>query len=167
MNTVTLTTPNDIARFWVKVDKSGDCWLWTAATVRKYGMFAVLVDGKKRMRKAHRISFELANGPIPTGGVIDHVCHHEACVNPDHLRVTTVKQNAENRAGANKGTKSGVRGVHWHSPSGRWRVVIGHKSKQVFGGSFSNIEAASIAARELRLRLFTHSAEADNGHTNS
>lgn len=110
MDTITLTHPEDIARFWAKVDKSGECWEWTAARVRKYGMFRVVVNGKKVMRKAHRLAFELASGPIPEGVVIDHICHHEACVNPTHLRPVTVKQNAENRAGANNGTKSGVRG---------------------------------------------------------
>lgn len=158
MSTIAPTTPEGIARFWSHVDKSGECWMWTAAIVRKYGMFSLIVDGKRVMRKAHRISFELANGPILAGAVIDHICHREACVNPMHLRPVTVKQNAENRAGANRGTKSGIRGVHWHSATGKWRVVVGHNGKQVFGGSYTSIPEASIAASALRDELFTHSA---------
>jgi len=160
MSTIAPTTPEGLARFWSHVDKSGECWIWTAAIVRKYGMFGVLIDGKRVMRKAHRIAFELLKGQIPEGAVIDHICHREACVNPDHLRPVSVKQNAENRTGANSGSKSGVRGVHWHEASGKWRVVIGHHGKHVYGGKFSSIPDAAVAARSLRLKLFTHSTEA-------
>lgn len=160
MSTITLTHPEDIARFWAKVDKSEDCWQWTAAIVRKYGMFSVRVDGKRVMRKAHRLAYELENGPIPAGAVIDHTCHHESCVNPAHLRPVSVKQNAENRTGANRGTKSGIRGVHWNTASGKWRVVIVHNGKHVNGGAFMDLADAAIVARDLRLKLFTHSTEA-------
>jgi hypothetical protein len=60
-------------RFWAKVDKSGDCWLWTGATNnRGYGMLDVVVDGRSRRLLAHRVAWELENGPIPSGR---HVCH--------------------------------------------------------------------------------------------
>lgn len=90
------------ARFWSKVDQSGACWLWTGATTHGYGV--ARVDG--RNVGAHRVSYELAHGPIPQDMQVDHVCHnndlgcvvaaqcqHRACVRPDHLRLATNRDN--------------------------------------------------------------------------
>lgn len=76
-------------RFWSKVDKSGDCWIWTAGTRRGYGQF--YKDG--RHQPSHRVSFESANGPIPEGLVVDHICRNPSCVRPTHLRAVTQRQN--------------------------------------------------------------------------
>ncbi|MDN4644940.1 HNH endonuclease signature motif containing protein [Arthrobacter sp. PsM3] len=157
METIALTH-KDLERFWAKVDKSGDCWIWQAALVQKYGMFRVTLNGKQFMKKAHRIAYEQLMGPIPDGRGLDHICHVESCVNPAHLRPVTAKQNAENRTGANAGSTSGVRGVHWSSARGRWNVVVGHNGKHVQGGSFQSIEEAAKVAARLRAELFTHSA---------
>ena len=78
-------------RFWSHVDKSGDCWLWTAyRTPLGYGHFGIGVD---RKFKAHRFAYELVVGPIPEGLVIDHLCRNPACVNPDHLEPVTQREN--------------------------------------------------------------------------
>lgn len=66
-------------------DENG-CILWTGATNRGgYGQTSTTITGKQVMALAHRYSFELANGPIPLGSVIHHICHVRLCVNPDHL----------------------------------------------------------------------------------
>lgn len=80
----------DLDRFWSHVDKSGECWLWRAATHRGgYGRFHIA--GGERL--AHRASYEITHGAIPAGMVIDHVCRNRACVNPSHLRVVTARTN--------------------------------------------------------------------------
>jgi hypothetical protein len=83
-------------RFWSKVDKTGECWLWTASTSRLgYGMFSV----GDRMIGAHRIAYELIVGPIPEGLVIDHLCFTRNCVNPDHLEPVTQTENLRRMGG--------------------------------------------------------------------
>jgi len=83
------------ARFWTKVDKSGDCWLWTAARWDTgYGQF--MVGGK--LRGAHRVSYELAKGPIPAGMLVCHTCDNPRCVRPSHLWLGTVRDNAQDAA---------------------------------------------------------------------
>lgn len=153
-----------IERFWAKVDKDGPipagrpdlgpCWLWTASTRHGYGQLNV---GNKRVTEAHRISSELHNGPIPEGMDIDHVCRVPRCVNPAHLRASTHKQNLENR-GPQKGSKSGVRGVSWNTSKGRWGVFVGHYGKSHFGGWFTEVDVAEVAAVKLRNELHTHNA---------
>lgn len=91
------------------VDRSGGpdaCWPWTGGTfVRGYGCFYTLGTAKtRRMIKAHRLAYELANdGDCPP--TVDHECHdnadctlaeacpHRRCCNPAHLAAKTVAQN--------------------------------------------------------------------------
>lgn len=134
-------------RFWSKVDQSGECWLWTACQDGAgYGMLKV----NRKMRKVHRLSYELNVGPIPQGLWIDHKCYNRACVKPDHLHAVTPKENGENRAGANPNSKSGVRGVFWRERDSRWVAQIRVREKTLHVGTFmtkSEATAAVIAAR--------------------
>jgi HNH endonuclease len=148
--TVELTRPTVEQRFWAKVDKSGDCWLWTASVAHNgYGKFGV---GYK-VRSAHSFAYELTVGPVPPGMEIDHSCRVPSCVNPAHLRVVTRKQNLENMPATGRG-KSGVRGVHW--AQGFWLARVTHNRRNIYFGKFLTIEEAAEAARVGRLSLFTH-----------
>ncbi len=81
---------SDEARFWAKVDRTGDCWLWTAAVMNNgYGRFKQ--DGKTRA--AHRVAYEMLAGPLLMGQQLDHLCRVRACVNPAHLEPVTPKVN--------------------------------------------------------------------------
>jgi len=138
--------------FWAKVNKTEDCWLWTAATDKHgYGMFWT---GAK-MRLAHRVSVEMVTGAAPTEH-LDHVCHVPACINPGHLREVSRKQNMENRLGAQVTNKTGFRGVSIHKTSGLWQAKVGHNGKQIHLGYFKDPAEAGEAARAKRLELFTH-----------
>jgi hypothetical protein len=150
------TTTDPIERFWSKVDKTGDCWLWTGGvTDCGYGQFA---PTHTTWALAHRFSFELLTGPIPVGMQLDHrhTCP-KSCVNPSHLHPVTNKQNAENRAGAQRNNKSsGIRNVYRHEDGVRWLVHTRHHGRSYYGGVFSDLATAEAAAIALRNRLFTH-----------
>jgi len=48
---------------------------------------------------AHRASWTAVNGQIPEGMVIDHKCFNRRCVNPEHLRVMTLRENTQRKNG--------------------------------------------------------------------
>ena len=53
---------------------------------------------------AHRIAWELRNGPVPDGMVVDHLCRVRRCVNAAHLRVVTQKENVKRTPGSLRST---------------------------------------------------------------
>jgi hypothetical protein len=83
-------------RFWAKVDKTGDCWIWTGARSYHYGIFGVC---KGLNAPAHRYAYELLVGPIPKGLVLDHLCKNPPCVNPAHLEPVTSVANVARGSG--------------------------------------------------------------------
>lgn len=141
-------------RFWAKVNKDAPhgCWEWTASLTEGYGQFW---DGKKR-NTAHRVSWELMNGPAPEGMDIDHRCANRKCVNPEHLRVVTRSQNNQHLTVVRKNNTSGVRGVSWIEHRKAWRAEATLEGRQHYAGYHSTLEAADRAARALRADLFTH-----------
>lgn len=90
-----MTTPDYtskfINRFWSKVDKTQECWLWIGSTYPNgYGRY--FANGKVYM--THRLSWEMENGAIPEGMIIMHTCDTPGCVRGSHLRLGTHAENS-------------------------------------------------------------------------
>lgn len=90
-------TPQDIQRFWSKVDKTpgqgpkGDCWEWQAGRFNNgYGQFKV-----RRPFVSHRISYFLTTNDDPESLVICHTCDNHACCKPSHLFKGTQQDNMD------------------------------------------------------------------------
>lgn len=109
------------ARFWRKVTKDGPipkhmlhlgpCWLWTGGTFDAgYGSFWDAEAGNDR--GAHRVSWELARGPIPEGLWVLHRCDTPPCVNPAHLFLGTSADNMRDAATKGRTARGDRNGSH-------------------------------------------------------
>lgn len=98
---------DDVARFRAHIATGAPeaCWPWLSYIDELgYGQFRV----GGRMIRAHRYAYMLDRGPIPTGLVVDHLCHtgncpeipclHRRCCNPAHLALATIAENVRRTA---------------------------------------------------------------------
>lgn len=97
-------------RFWPKIIKTDGCWLWVA-WVNNHGYGQFFKDNRNQY--AHRVSFELSNGPIPDGLLVLHKCDIPACVRPDHLFLGTHKENSRDMVKKGRHNKLGNPGTQW------------------------------------------------------
>lgn len=97
-------TKEQLGRFWDKVvvRKKDECWLWLGAKINKYGSFRV----NDKTQLAHRISWLIHNGDIPSGMIICHKCDNPPCVNPYHLLCGTHQDNMQDSI--SKGRSGGL-----------------------------------------------------------
>lgn len=116
---------------WQYAPETG-CYLWVGGSRDKdgYGRFHWM--GKGRM--AHRVAWELSHGPIPVGMVVDHICRVRSCVNPDHLRLVTSRQNViENSVGfaATNIRKTACKHGHEFTPDNTYHrtLIKGHRGR--------------------------------------
>jgi hypothetical protein len=98
------TFPSREERFWKKVQKSEECWLWTGGLNSRsrwpgfrYGLLSTGSRENHRKELAHRVSWEIHNGPIPPGAFVCHRCDNPICVRPDHLFIGSAADNADDR----------------------------------------------------------------------
>lgn len=144
-------------RFWHRImpEPNSGCWLWDGA-VNSEGYGNMRCKGKTR--PAHRISYEIAFGPIPKELQIDHLCRIRCCVNPDHMELVTNRQNVLRGTGP---TAMNARKTHCpkgHKYSGVNLIVFVNRYGEQRACRACR-KASSLAASRKRRALHNEAAE--------
>ena len=135
-------TPGVIERFWAKVDKTSECWLWTGALLNKrdpqkhYGRLMI----RPRVVLAHRLSWQIHFGKIPAGLDVLHSCDHPRCVRPGHLFLGTHLDNMRDKKA--KGRCRNPRGSTSHLAKLTEENVIAIRSRYANGERLADLGRA-------------------------
>jgi hypothetical protein len=97
---MTSGVPNKKELFFDLIFKTFDCWIWLGSyNENGYGVFHY----DKKLKLAHRFSYEFYKGEIPKGLFVCHSCDNTACVNPDHLWLGTQEDNMNDMIAKGRG----------------------------------------------------------------
>jgi len=119
------------------IDKTGPCWLWQGhITASGYGRMRI---GGGRRAFVHRYVYEHLVGPIPEGLVIHHECRVKRCVNPDHLRAVTSRENTMADP-----TVTSINAAKTSCPQGHPYDSVGRKGDGTFSRRCSICRAAHM-----------------------
>jgi len=96
----------------VKIDRRSyrACWNWIGElNAYGYASYRVSVSGERHRVLAARRAYEVFIGPIADGHVVMHSCDNPRCINPDHLRAGTQRENMRDAVAKGRigGIKSG------------------------------------------------------------
>ena len=122
-----------------------------AGTLRDDGYIGIYLNGNYLF--AHRIIWEMFNGPIPEGLVVDHIDGDRAWNLIANLRICTFQQNHFNR-GKQSNNKSGFKGVCWHKQKQKWVAQIKIDGRNKFLGFFHDPELACQAYCKVALECY-------------
>lgn len=141
-----------IKSFWSKLDKgeNEECWNWKAFKNKQgYGRMGIAAS---ECVNAHRVSWVIHYGQIPSGMFVCHKCDNPSCVNPNHLFLGTRQDNTNDMMIKKRGKhfkNAEFYGIRYEerydgpNRKGRWRSFVCKNEKIIYlGAHTSALEAA-------------------------
>ncbi len=100
-----ILTNKQIDKFWSHVDvkSKNECWNWKLSPSFGYGQFHIVIYGKSKGYKAHRIALYLFDRlSWNKNMIVCHKCDNRLCCNPNHLYLGSNKDNGQDRRDRNR-----------------------------------------------------------------
>ena len=134
-------------RFYERVDRSGDCWLWTGSINRRRGGYGYFYDDDQRLRRAHRVAWELEVGELTPDVVLRHTCDTPACVRVSHLRVGSQADNLDDMRSKGRDFRFTVENVE--RGTDRYNAKLDPDKVRRLRAARANGESVAALAREM------------------
>ncbi len=118
------------------INRENGCWNVNPGVSGGYGK----IQAFGKTMSYHRVSYELYNGPIPSGYMVCHKCDNPSCVNPEHLFLGTAKDNMQDKIDKGRHVAAHKGEGHHRARLTEWQVkeIKQHLSK----GSMTQYELA-------------------------
>lgn len=118
--------------------------LKVAGRRREDGYQCVRYKSKHSYR--HRVIWEMYNGPIPSGMMIDHINGIPGDDRIENLQLVTASENVSLGAGSLlANNRSGVHGVSWHAANKLWVASFKYQGIRYHVGYFKDLSEAKTA----------------------
>lgn len=169
-------SPKFLARFWAKVNKNGPiqphcpelgpCWEWMACLDTKgYGQLTI---GGKFHQSAHRVSWQIHNGPIPSGMCVLHHCDCPSCLRISHLFLGTKAENIQDMFAKDRNRHATAYGERVRSAKLSWDSVSEIRSRYRAGGIFQRQLANEYGVSQILIsRILRNKAWFETTPTNN
>lgn len=120
----------------------------------------ILVTVNKQGYAGHRVVWELLNGTIPEGLIVDHLDRNPWNNKIENLKLKTLTQNNRNVSKSTRNT-SGMTGVGWHKTKGEvthayccWYYLDGKKGSKYFSlKKYSKSDAWDLAVEKRKAAI--------------
>lgn len=89
------------------IDPETGCWLWQGSIVGGYGKLSF----KGEVSWAHRVYYEIINGPVPERHQIHHLCRNRSCVYVGHMEALSPRKHAQEGSSRTKLNLAQVREI--------------------------------------------------------
>lgn len=124
-----------------------------AGTVNKDGYVQISI--KSKLYSAHRLAYIYVHGDQKEDFYIDHINHNRSDNRIENLRACTRSQNCRNQ-NISKRNKTGFNGVSYRKSIGSYIVQITLNNKNVYLGSYKNIEEAIEVRKAANIKYGFH-----------
>lgn len=131
----------EVAELLKRTIKVNDCLEWSGKrTPRGYGRLNI----NTVETYAHRAVIVAKTGmPIPTGMCVLHSCDNPSCINPDHLRIGTHKENSQDMVSRNRVSRPNS--VLWSGSNNPKSVLTDEQKNELIELMRSGMSASEAA----------------------
>ena len=115
----------------------------------------VSVQFMKKKFHAHRVVWEIFNGQIPNGFIIDHIDGNGTNNRIENLRLATCQGNNKNSS-RHRNRSVGPTGVFFNKKANKWIAQIKHNYEPIYLGCYDNMFDAVCVRKSAETKYGFH-----------